>query len=232
MLFAIDGEVFKRSAPAYSDLGEYTFKSVVPVSEDKMFKQFKKNKSLSESMYNLNDSREYRYIRQNDPVTMQMAVNRVPVNSERPPFKIPFKGVYIIPKMYEYFPFLDCDSAECFENVKFNLALDNIPYKSYKSNYLSDSYWILCDRQCPLDEAIEFIETYPADHRYSWIAKEKQELCIRAAPKGNWLPTLVDEHLDSEFTNDFKYFTVQFEDYWKHGKIIEYLEMIKTVESL
>ena len=140
---------------------EYSFYGIKPVSEEELFQEFKRKWFHKHSKVRLDIARDMggmdRY--KNRPINVHTG------KQSQIKIDIPFTGSYIIPKLFNYFPFLDCDDEDTYENAKFNLALEGIPYKAYKSNKNNDSYWIFCDHQVPLEEAINFIASHPCDHR-------------------------------------------------------------------
>jgi hypothetical protein len=250
MLFAIDDkdniiEVDVETARMGADR-DYKFKGVTPATEDDMLKHYKKTMFINQSNHRLKaDDCD------GDVLTAKMqGVNQVgnpqvrttpsmtsryinvKAQMQSSPPQPPTYGMYIVPKMFNYFPFMDCDDEATFEDCKFHLTLDDIPYVAYKSNPQTDSYWIFCDRQLPLYEAIDFIEQYPCDHRYAWIARHKKELCVRALPKYGAIPTFNEDHLVNSFTDDFKYWIAQFNDYWINGKVSKYIELVDTANAI
>lgn len=210
MLFCIDDKDKQlvvesdRSIRDPSGTSMYTFCGITHVDEAELFRVFKRN---------LFKSRAF-----TDPVEDELT--------------FPFNGLFLVPKLFGYFPFLDCDTETMYADAIFHLRLDNIPFRTYRSNHLRKSYWIFCDWQESIDDVLDFVESYPGDHRYSWIARHKKEMCVRAVPKYNTVPSFEDDYLVNSYTEDFKYFIKKFDDYWEHGLIPTYVTNIATLDAL
>jgi len=143
----------------------------------------------------------------------------------------PFHGVYIVPKLYGYFPFLDCDTKEQQAECLFHLELDKIPHVIIESS--KHSKWIICDREGNFKDTLSFIKSYPADPRYSWIAEYKEEFVIRGAPKMNKPPVLVERNdMGKGFSKNFQFWLDDFEKYWKTGLIPSYVEIMSTLNAI
>lgn len=252
MLFAIndlDNPIVIESNASKFDPYELT--AVKPASEAEMFQFFRKQFQLKESINAQKLSMEIdeafagvsnQY--QNIPTGMANYVNKNGVKYTKPPtaptggahmsrkYSFPTSGCYIIPKLFGYFPFLDCDSLRSFNDAKVSLALDDIPYVAYKSSKSANKFWIFCDKQMPFYDALRFIESYPHDHRYSWVAGYKKELCVRAVAKYFQIPAFVEDHLVSSFTDDFTFWVKKFDEYWESNLILNYMTNLQTLEEL
>lgn len=240
MLFAIDNKEDRIHVDTEIGLRGvskgYEFQGVRLATEDDMLKHYKKTLFIQQSNYRMKCGG---YAPDVDRITAKMqGVNQAGMSPRKRTVEMssspqpPTYGMYIVPKMFNYFPFMDCDDGATFEDCKFHLTLEDVPYVAYKSNPQTDSYWIFCDRQLPLFEAIDFIEQFPCDHRYAWMARHKKELCVRALPKYGAIPTFNEDHLVSSFTDDFKYWIAQFNDYWINGKISKYIELVDTANAI
>lgn len=248
MIFGINGEKLELTdtqkwAVNRGRGNHYEFIGVKQVSEAEMFRIFKKNKSIRESMDRIDRGSSINDTQAMDSIFAQamlgtssghrpIQATKTPKKKETYHHRFPHSGAYIIPKMFGYFPFLDCDDLSSYTEAKFQLCADNIPYISYKSSEKTDHYWIICDKQGEINETIDFIETYPGDHRYPWIARYKQELCIRAIPKSGYVPHEDERYMDTEFSDDFAYWNSQFVKYWDKGLIPSYIDMINTVNAV
>lgn len=210
MLFCVDDKDKKLEVTTngFGESSLYTFCGSTSVDEETMFRHFKHHMFKSASLNR---------------------INRLDDNDNTFP---PFSGYYLIPKLFGYFPFLDCDTPDVYADAIVHLKLDDIPFKAYRSNRMRESYWIFCDRQGTFNDTLDFIEGYPGDHRYSWIARHKQEMCVRAVPKYGAIPSFDDDHMVNTYTDDFKYWVSRFDKYWKHGIIPTYLDTIGTLDSL
>lgn len=252
MIFGIDDGVLDiKKLEGFVVNDDYRLVTTKQVNESEMFRVFKKNKNILESKWRI----DHRDLIEDDSdgiaVTMRPLIggsltvaSKQGVRPNGSIFKgdphvqvqhrhlFPFKGSYIIPKMFGYFPFLDCDDENTYTEAKFQLATDNIPYTAYKSNLRGNHYWIFCDKQGELDETIDFIESYPCDHRYPWLARHKRELCVRAIPKENYTPVHDEDYLSDEFTDDFAYWNSQFVKYWDSGLIPNYIDMLNAVDVI
>ena len=214
MIFALDDPSIKiHCKSSRNKLQDYEFIGVSQVDEAELYRTFRKALATSASYARVNES-------------LGIKTPESPVNFT------PYRGMFIVPKLYGYFPFLDCDDHESYDEAVFELELHDIPYKSYTTNPTTGAHWIFCDQQDNFENTLKFIESYPSDHRYEWIAKYKEEFCVRAVPKYGNIPTFCDEHLVSNYTNDFKYWISEFDSYWKSGLIMNYLNIIKTVDII
>ena len=249
LIFAVDDGVLKvdEGDSLLGGVNQYKLVKTKQVTEEECFRVFRKNKNIVESKQRINNSNLLNVVDDVDPMfqtignlTNTLKSNRhfgshgsVSLKSEFEHTNLfPFSGAYIVPKMFGYFPFLDCDDVNSYTEAKFQLSADNIPYSTYRSSRVDNHYWIFCDRQCSLDEAIDFIEMYPCDHRYPWLARYKRELCIRAIPKQGYAPHHDENNLEDEFSDDFTYWNSQFVKYWDSGLIPSYMDMLKAVESI
>lgn len=131
--------------------------------------------------------------------------------------------VFIIPKLYEYYPFLDCDNADMYNECVYLLEKDDVSWISYKSTPTKGSYWIFCDKPGSFDVTLDFIKNYPADPRYAWVAGYKKEFCVRALPRDNQTP--VRHESRGSFSKGFEFWISDFDDYWKNGTIMEHIAM-------
>jgi hypothetical protein len=199
----------------------YKFDKVKIVSEDEMYREFRHAIAAKVSKYhscNITMDDDGVVVKRKGPDISSLKVNH-------------FTGAYLVPKVYNYFPFLDCDSKDICDDVIFDLGVDNIPYIVYESSS-DEHYWVFCDHAGIFDDTLSFIKQYTSDQRYAWIAEEKREFCVRAIPKNGYIPKQIDSHLDDEFTDEFKFFIKSFDDYWVNGKIIQYIDMISTSELI
>jgi hypothetical protein len=263
MIFGIEGDeidltVQQAQMVKDKDIGDYRMMSAVQVTEQEMFRIFKKNKNIADSKYKLeygdddcDDIEEVNTATFNNPIKNSSILSQVTnlgvssigvrqkgrkrkkynLTATKQYSKFPYGGAYIIPKMFGYFPFLDCDDVNTYTEAKFQLSADNVPHSCYKSNK-HNHYWIFCDKQCEINEAIDFIESYPCDHRYPWVARYKQELVVRAIPKADYCPRHTENHLKEEFSDDFAYWNSQFVKYWSGGLIPSYIDMVNTLDSI
>ncbi len=262
MIFAINGEMLELTTEEAQevnrkDIGDYRMVSHKQVDEAEMFRVYRKNKNIKESKRRIEgddvayelDMDVFGKVMSNPASTasfnpqvsiatgkltasqMRNKAKRMKSEAERNDRELPFSGAYIVPKMFGYFPFLDCDDLNTYTEAKFELSADGIPHSCYKSNKYNH-YWIFCDKQCEINEAIDFIESYPCDHRYPWIARFKQELCVRAVPKGTYAPVHEENHLEESFTDDFTYWNSQFVKYWDSGLIPSYVDMLNTMDNI
>lgn len=143
---------------------EYTFPKAVALSELDAYYFFRKKYIL----------KEFYKKSQNQPINPHSIAETIPV--------------FVIPKVYNYYPFLDCDTSEQYHNCCALLFRDNINFVSYKSSPAKDSYWIFCDNEGSFEDSLKFMQTYPADPRYAWVASYKHEFCVRAIPKSGLVP--------------------------------------------
>lgn len=239
MIFGIDDGIVEHDVDLDGvTVNKYHLINTKQVDEAEMFRVFRKTKNIIESKYRIECKTSINfedYGLSSAPSMSKNAGYKIPKTAEyvlEHKHMFPFSGAYIIPKMFGYFPLLDCDDLNTYTEAKFQLIADGIPYISYKSSNAGDHYWIFCDRQCGLDEAIDFIETYPCDHRYPWIARYKRELCVRAIPKLNYIPHQDDDNLATEFSDDFTYWNAQFVKYWDNGLIPNYIELLSAVNDI
>jgi hypothetical protein len=244
------------------DTERYQMVKTKQVTEAECFRVFRKNKNIFESKYRIENAQEigevefdiddfnnmmqavmphvttkngnsYQQMVATKPLKKKPRKSNISARSNYAHKNLfPFSGAYIVPKMFGYFPFLDCDDLNSYTEAKFQLSADGIPYTAYRSSKYDEHHWIFCDRQCGINEAIDFIETYPCDHRYPWIARYKQELCIRAIPKKGYAPHHEENHLEDEFSDDFAYWNSQFVKYWDSGLIPSYIDMLSAVENI
>lgn len=140
-------------------------------------------------------------------------------------FLMPLMDIYLIPKLYGYFPFLDCDTEDQFEECRIALEYDKIKYAAYHSSsngYGLNGRWIFCDVEGTFEDTLAFIKKYPADGKYSWVAEHKNEFCVRAVPKFNHVPTQIQID-DSKFSRNFKFWIDDFNRYWTESELIQYI---------
>jgi hypothetical protein len=229
MIFAINDEsqdqleIFTDSLYGLNETRpSYKFDKVKIVSEDEMYNNYRQIISSKVSRYYTSSARS-RISDDGEVLSNNDIIANIKLNH--------FTGSYMIPKVYNYFPFLDCDSEMIYDDVVFDLGVDNIPHVSYRSSD-GDNYWIFCDRAGSFDDTLAVIKKYTSDHRYAWIAEKKEEFCVRAIPKHGYIPNTVDSYLTNEFTDEFIFFINSFNKYWCNGKIIQYLEMIRSAEAI
>lgn len=239
MLFGIDNieercvvpdadiQIHQRRDEFFQNFGEYKFTKVSLVTEEEMFSRFKKNFFIGESVKNI---RGQAYPIGDPTKGANIGATYFP-NSAPRRYLFPTTGCYIIPKLFGYFPFLDCDDNKTYEDAKVHLNMNDIPYVAYESSY-ANKHWIFCDKQMPFDQTLAFIESYPHDHRYTWISQFKEEFVVRALPKNNRKPKFVEDNLVSNFTDDFKFWIQKFDKYWERNLILNFIMTLETMEKI
>jgi len=233
MLYAVDtGRELTADGGDSIDMPKvdaYRFKQCEVVSEEEMFRRFKKEYFIIKHKAE-EDSRR----KQQHPFdTRYTGASGFPPTSEvqrktYPPY--PLHGYFIVPKLYGYFPFLDCDSKRQYDNCCVELNMNDVNYVAYQSRE-PDHYWIFCDKQGDFEETLKFIEGYPCDPRYAWVASYKKEFTIRALPKARFYPKRISE-INNDMSDDFKYWLSCFEKHWTDGLIEKYKIIHDTMEAL
>ena len=199
----------------------YEFKEVEIISEEQAYQHYRTKK-----MQRLQMHRERLRTEAN---TIDTRYAGVTPNASPPPFKVGLVDIYIIPKLFNYFPFLDCDSQEEYEDCCSHLESDGVRFVSYQSS--NRGYWIFCDKAMDFDNTISFIKQYPADGRYSWIAEYKREFCVRAIPKKGIIPERIVAD-DSDLSREFKFWLECFDQYWATSKLIEYIMIDEVGDNI
>jgi hypothetical protein len=110
------------------------------------------------------------------------------------------------------------------------LDTDNISWVSYKSTPSKNSFWVFCDKFGTFDEVLSFIERYPADPRYAWVAGHKREFCIRGIPRLNQVPQKYQTN--GTLSGGLQFWISEFDEYWKGGKLIEYINFNMVGENV
>lgn len=139
--------------------------------------------------------------------------------------------IYVIPKVYDYFLFLDCDDKTQYDECTMQLQQDEIPYISYRSSPKKESFWIFCDRFGTVDDILSLMNMYPADPKYHWVAKHKREFCIRAIPKFGTNPEK-HESFGTQFSKQFSFWISEFDDYWENSKLITFIKTRNVLENI
>lgn len=220
MIFGINTneriEVKRYGANSEVLIDGYTFATCEQVDEDTLFNTFLKVKFRTESLQRV--------------ITRDAIAGR----SNSSPYKYPYNGLFIIPKLYGYFPFLDCDDRDVCEEATYHLESNNVPYTCFKSSTSKDSYWIICDKEDTFDNTLEFIKQYPADHRYAWVAEHKQEFCIRAVQKyPDGVPAEVNTYDGvNGFSGNYKFWINSFKEYWSSGLISSYINRAEVINNI
>ena len=148
-------------------------------------------------------------------------------------FNIGHIDLYMFPKVFDkWFPFLDCDNDLQYQSCVGTLTNENIPHVVYTSSEKEYKKWVFCDVESSFDNAIKFIESHPADPAYAFCAKHRGHLCIRAYPKKGIIPTRIDAHLEDNFSNRFKFWLDEFDNYWNNGEIVKYTEYLKIINNI
>lgn len=163
-----------------------------------------------------------------------LKATKSPTPEETPPsFNISHIDLYLFPKVFDkWFPFLDCDTDLQYQSCIGVLGDKNIPHVVYNSSENENKKWIFCDVESSFENAIKFIESCPADPAYVFCAKHRKHLCVRAFPKKGIIPTKIDSHLEDNFSNRFKFWIDEFDDYWNNGEIIKYMEYLKIINNI
>jgi len=216
MLYAVDSkeEVLTGDTSVLTDdqinSVTYQFKRCERVSEDEMFRRFKKEYFVEKFKTDqANDCDEVSFGSSDGFYNAGNASknntygNISPKANRKKYTHYPQMGYYLIPKLYGYFPFLDCDSQKQYDETCVELNMNNVQYVAYKSNKY-DHHWIFCDQQGSFDETLKFIEEYPCDPRYAWVASYKREFCVRATTKKNFTPKRITD-IEDTMSDDFRY---------------------------
>ena len=237
MLYAVDsGRVLDGDITMLTDEQKlqagYQFVKSDIVSEAEMFRRFKKEMFTEKHRVDILNKNN---LDDGFGVTSRLSPNGSSVVPSTPFGRkaytgYPIRGYYLIPKLYNYFPFLDCDSTREFDDCCVELNMNDVPFVGYQSNKYG-SCWIFCDRQGSFEKTLKFIEAYPCDPRYAWVAGYKKEFCVRATTKHNFTPKRITDIAD-DMTDDFKYWLSCFENHWSDGMIEKYRMIHDTMESL
>ena len=128
MLFAIDDPKQKFEIPSRSynlldpnggsfENESYKFNGTKHATEEEMFAYFKKQLFIAESISSLRiDTYRAKAAKANGSPSR--------IVNDRQHHKFHHTGVYIVPKLFGYFPFLDCDNMATYEDAKFHLNMD------------------------------------------------------------------------------------------------------------
>lgn len=233
MIFGTDGKILKIN-PNKTQLDN----NLDPKYQSEMSEYATLNKSKNDGCYYSFPS--VKYLTEKDAIDFfrESYIRSLPFQKEEakyritPEYAIDRMKLYIIPKLYYYFPFLDCDSEDEYHYCCSELSNDNIQYQSYISSLKENKhkYWIFCDLEFNFDECLKFLLKYPCDQKYTWVASYKKEFCVRALPKKGFI--IKKQENEYKFSSNFQHWIKDFDNYWENGEIINRIKMILVSNNI